>query len=387
MTNPAPDLDGFRGRAMEAMDARRAWPGHAPWVRDAVEALPRHVFAPKRLWDWDGHAYVPVDRDADPDAWARLVYAGPYDAAITEVTAGRPSSSLSCTSVVAGMLDVLDVEPGHRVLELGTGTGWNAALLAHRVGPTGHVTTVEAAPDLAANARATLAGAGFGDTTTVVLGDGALGHPDTAPHDRVIVTYAVDHVPWTWIEQLRPGGDLVFPWGRLGHFAVTVAADGRSATGWLQGLAQFMPARDTAPVPEFDEIRAGRPAEDERLLARDVAPLHTDRDLLWALRVALPDVVYTTDTDEDGVNAWIHDGARSWAVLTTLPDGPIRAGQGGPRRLVDEIETAWDAWERDGRIRRWDHGVTITAEEQFVWAGDAATGRRWAIPAPVPITG
>ncbi|WP_406293017.1 methyltransferase domain-containing protein [Embleya sp. NBC_00888] len=378
------DLDRQRRRALEAMDTHRAWPRHAPWVRDAVEAHPRHVFAPERLWDWDGHAYVPVDRGTDPQAWVRLVYAGPYDAAITEITAGRPSSSLSCTSVVAGMLDVLDVELGHRVLELGAGTGWSAALLAHRVGPTGRVTTVETAPDLAASARDTLTRAGLAETVTVVLDDGALGRPETAPYDRVIATYAVDHVPWTWIEQLRPGGDLVFPWGRLGHFAVTVAKDGRSATGWLQGLAQFMPARDVAVVPEFDEVRAQRAAEDERLLARDVAPLHTDRDLLWALRVALPDVVYATDTDEDGVNVWVHDGAGSWAVATTLPDGRVRAGQGGARRLIDEIEAAWDAWERAGRIRRWDHGITITAEEQYLWAGEAAGGHRWPIPTPAP---
>ncbi|MFF7249857.1 methyltransferase domain-containing protein [Embleya sp. NPDC008237] len=380
------NLEGHRRRAMEAMDVHRAWPEDAAWVRDAVEALPRQGFAPDRLWDWDGHAYVPVDRGTDPYGWARLVYAGPYDAAITEITHARPSSSLSCTSVVASMLDALDIEPGHHVLELGTGTGWNAALLAHRVGPTGHVTSVEAAPDLAAGARATLTRAGLGDTVMVVVGDGAHGHHDTAPFDRAIATYAVDHVPWAWIRQLRPGGGLVFPWGRLGHFAVTVAADGRSATGWLQGLAQFMPARDTAPIPEFDEVRADRSADHEDLLARDITPLHTDRDLLWALRVAVPDVVYATDTDEDGVNAWIHDGARSWAVLTTLPDGRVRAGQGGPRRLVDELGAAWDAWDGDGRVRRWDHGITITAEEQFVWAGDPETGPRWTVSAPAGVT-
>jgi hypothetical protein len=80
------------------------------------------VFAPDRLWDWDGRAYLPVDRGVDPHAWARLVYGGPYEAAVTEVTRDRPSSSLSRISVVAGMLDALDVEPGHRIPELGTGT-------------------------------------------------------------------------------------------------------------------------------------------------------------------------------------------------------------------------------------------------------------------------
>ncbi|MFI6986588.1 methyltransferase domain-containing protein [Embleya sp. NPDC050154] len=379
------DLEEYRRRATEAMDTHRAWPQDASWVRDAVQALPRHAFAPDRLWDWDGHAYVPVDRDTDPDAWASLVYSGPYDAAVTEITHDRPSSSLSCTSVVAGMLDALDVEPGHRILELGTGTGWNAALLAHHVGPTGHVTSVEAAPDLAAGARAALAGAGLGERVTVVVGDGAHGHPDTAPFDRVIATYAVDHVPWAWVEQLRPGGDLVFPWGRLGHFAATVAEGGRSAGGWLQGLAQFMPARDTTPIREFHEVRGGRDVDHEHFPARDITPLHTDRDLLWALRVALPDVVYATDTDEDGVNAWVHDGAHSWALLTTLPDGRVRAGQGGPRHLVEEIEAAWDAWERDGQVRRWDHGITITTREQFVWAGDPTTGPRWPVSAPAEI--
>ncbi|MFI1380635.1 hypothetical protein [Embleya sp. NPDC020886] len=88
---------------------------------------------------------------------------------------------------------------------------------------------------------------GLDKAVTVVVGDGAQGHRDSAPYDRVIATYAVDHVPWTWVERLRPGGDLGFPWGRLGHFAVTVGADGRSVTGWLQGLAQFMPACGTAP--------------------------------------------------------------------------------------------------------------------------------------------
>ncbi|WP_446041523.1 hypothetical protein [Streptomyces sp. SID1121] len=129
-----------RGLAAE-MDRRGDWPVRSPWVRRAADAVPRHVFAPDRLWRWDGQAYVPVDRDDDPDGWSAVVYGGPDDAAVTQVTDGLPSSSLSCEAVVADMLDSLLLEPGHRVLELGTGTGRNAALLAWRAGGRGHRAT------------------------------------------------------------------------------------------------------------------------------------------------------------------------------------------------------------------------------------------------------
>ncbi|MEU0938060.1 methyltransferase domain-containing protein [Embleya sp. NPDC005971] len=372
-----------RRRALdEAMRARHAWPEDAPWVRDAFDALPRHAFAPDRLWDWNETAYVPVDRTADPDRWAELVYAGPDDAAVTEITDGIPSSSLSAPAVVATMLDSLDVEPGHRVLELGTGTGWNAALLAHRVGGSGRVTGVEAAAGLADAADGRLRRSGV--RVDVSVGDGNLGRPETAPYDRVIATYAVDHVPWAWIEQTVPGGDLVFPLGRMGHFAVTVADDHRSARGWMHGLAQFMHARGTpapaATVRSWTQVRAGRAPDDKRAVHRDITPLHTDPNLLWALRMALPDVLYTADTDDDGVNAWIHDGTSSWAVVTTEPDGGARTEQGGPLRLLDALETAWDAWIAHGQVSRWDHGITIGRDEQYVWEGDPDTGRRFHLP-------
>ena len=70
-----------------------------------------------------------------------------------------------------------------------------------------------------------------------------------------------------------------------------------------------------------------------------------------------------------------------------LPDGSARAEQGGPRRLFDAYETAWDAWAAHGEIGRWDHGITITPEEQYVWEGDPDTGRRHVCAAPVHARG
>lgn len=73
------------------------------------------------MWSWDGSRYVPADRTTDPGRWAELVYPGPDEPTITHITDGLATSSLSCQSIVVDMLDSLMVEPGHRVLELGTG--------------------------------------------------------------------------------------------------------------------------------------------------------------------------------------------------------------------------------------------------------------------------
>src|SRR5690606_16188823 len=196
------------------MEACDAWPADSVWVRQAMAVLPRHVFAPERLWEWSGRAWQPVDRGTDPERWAGRVYAGPYEPAVTQLADGLPSSSLSCPSVVADMLDVLAVEPGHRVLELGTGTGWNAALLGWRAG-RGRVVSVETGRALAEQAQQRLTGAGV--DVAVVVGDGGRGWLAGAPYDRVISTYAVEVVPWAWVAQCRPGGRIVTPWGRLGH--------------------------------------------------------------------------------------------------------------------------------------------------------------------------
>lgn len=369
---------GWRARLAEAMEDRGAWPARSPWIRAAVEALPRDLFAPERLWRWDGHAYVPVDRDRDGLVWARELYSSPDEAAVTQVIGGMATSSLSCQAVVVDMLDSLLLEPGQRVLDLGTGAGWNAALAAHRAGP-GRVTSVEVDPTLADTARQRLREAGL--QVLVETGDGATGWPGGAPFHRVIATYAVEHIPWAWVQQCAPGGRIVTPWGRLGHVALTVADDGSSASGWMQGLAQFMPARDSAPGTGrgYRDIRGQGDPDHQRPVRRDLAPLRGDWDLLFALRVALPDVHLTTATDLDGVCAWLHDGEASWAALSTS-GGRTVAHQGGPRRLADELETAWQRWEQLGRPGVYDYGMTVTPAEQFVWLHDPDVGPRWPTP-------
>lgn len=385
-----------RDRLVREMERDGLWPSRAPWIRRAMtETVPREEFAARRLWRWDGHAYVPVERDVEPERWAEEVYGGPYDPAVTQVSDGVATSSLSCPSVVADMLDSLLLEPGHTVLELGTATGWNAALLATRTGP-GRVTSVEIDAELAAAARKKLARAG--PDVRVARADGAAGWPEGAPYDRLIATYAIETVPWTWVAQTKPGGRLVTPWGRLGHVALTVAGDGASASGWVQGLATFMPSRSEMPrgrrtVPRaVGSARADRTGTGtgtgmgtrERAVEWDIAPLRDDTHLRFALRVALPEVRIAAGGGELGVR--LDDGAGSWAEVRPTGDRG-HARYGGPRRLVEEVEHAWERWRAHGSPELYDHGLTVADEGrvQYAWAWDPDTGPRWPVRVPVPV--
>lgn len=183
--------------------------------------IPRAAFIPDIIWvdDDSSDALVAVSKLTDPDAWQDAMSANAP--VITQVDFGEqhcgrsgsvPSSSGSQPSIVAEMLAALDVQPGQSVLEIGTGTGWNAALLSHLVGEHGRVVTIEVDQQLAADARHTLTTAGF--HPLVITGDGLEGYPPGAPYDRVISTAAIrEVVPPAWLDQLRPGGRLVTPWG------------------------------------------------------------------------------------------------------------------------------------------------------------------------------
>jgi methyltransferase of FxLD system len=122
---------------------------------------------------------------------------------------GMPLSSSSQPALMAKMLELLAPRPGDRVLEIGTGTGYNAALLAQIVGPKGRVTSIEVDPELARRARHALREAGY--RASVAVGDGREGHRSDAPYDRIIVTACADELSRAWREQLTEGGRLELP--------------------------------------------------------------------------------------------------------------------------------------------------------------------------------
>ncbi|MEV7058442.1 methyltransferase domain-containing protein [Streptomyces microflavus] len=368
-------LEERRLRLLSAMTDGGLWPADSPWVRRAVESTPRDRFAPDTVWAWTGgERYRAVNRAEAPEAWAAEVYPDPYGSTVTQVTDSMPTSSISCAAIVATMLDSLVLEPGHRVLELGTGSGWNAALLAERTGQ-GHVTSVEIDAGLAAHARRRIEAAGH--RVRVITGDGDAESVEHAAFDRVISTYAVEHVPWTWVERTRPGGRIITPWGHTGCVALTVAQDGASATGWMQAPARFMPTRRTGhPLSPFERVRDGGTGVPTAF-PRPVQAL-SHPDVLFALRVLLPDVhIDTQVAATDGqMTAWLSDGRSSWAVLEQVGNA-VNAHGGGGRDLADEVSRAWAVWEERGSPGMYDFGLHITPDAHHVFTGDDPHGPRW----------
>lgn len=374
---------------MELVDGLSCSGALTPDWRAAFLAVPRHLFVPDLVWRGgeDGCGPKPVRRAEQPNTWLQMVYRD--EPVITQINGGAPptgspdsiavrhtvcTSSTSMPTVVAEMLTALRAEPGMSVLEIGTGTGWNTALLAHRLGSE-HVTSVEIDPHISAHARKALADAGYG-AVTVLTGDGALGHPRGAPYDRVISTACVYQVPYPWIAQTRAGGLVLTPWATEYHnghlLALTVADDG-TATGGIVGKTAFMTVRDQripwTPISDIVTDNSEAHAE-EKLSKRHPRHYVASYDARTAIGVQVPRCVprYTPPEaeDPDGILWLLDQWSHSWAAIHHQPDqpGPYRVRQYGPRRLFDEVSIAYRSWKAAGKPPAHTWRITITPEGQ-----------------------
>ncbi|NUS66515.1 MAG: methyltransferase domain-containing protein [Saccharothrix sp.] len=349
------------------------------WV-EAFRQVPRHAFLPGFFVQRPDGTWEPVTAE-HPDHLA-LIYRNDVcvtqldnddhaweQALVTGAVTGVPTSSSSMPTIMAIMLEALAVAPGDRVLEIGTGTGYNAALLCHVLGEE-RVTSIDVDPGVLARARARLNAAGY--HPTCVAGDGEQGYAPRAPYDRILGTCAVSRIPAAWLEQAAPGGLVVTTLNRAigaGLVRLTVR-DGQATGRVLEEDGRFMP------------LRAHRQAwADQALLEALTAEPTTSRTTLLSSRsvldpaggfeffagLALAEVAVAADpirlVHPDG--SWVrHRGAV--------------VDQGGPRALWDLAEAAYRQWRALGRPRRHQFGFTATPTSQhFTLDGTTLT---WPLP-------
>ncbi|MER7766563.1 methyltransferase domain-containing protein [Kitasatospora sp. NPDC096140] len=353
------------------------------WLPASI-AVPRELFVPDRIWPGiaDGTRQNPVVyRSREPEAWRRVVYS---DIPLTtqwddgdhegDGLGTTPSSSNSMPTMVFSMLQDLDVRPGDRVLEIGTGTGWNAGLLAHRLGNR-NVVTVEYDPDVALGARENLRRAGL--KPTVVEGDGRSGWAPESPYDRIIATCSLLEIPPAWLEQISPGGIIVAPFGTEygGEHIVrlTVDDDGTSASGRLTRGSAFMRLRQQrTDRPLFEGYLHGRewPADGVRSTT-SLAPPDTGGWLeQFVIGAAVPGAFWRAERYDDGAyTLWLYSrDTLSWASVDYERDRTeYEVYQSGPRRLWDEAAAAYQWWSGQGRPGHDRFGLTVNPDGQYVW--------------------
>jgi methyltransferase of ATP-grasp peptide maturase system len=353
---------------------------HDPRWLAAFREVDRHVYLPRFFRQLTDGRWGPVD-SGDPD-WLSLVYRdrvcvtqlngddGAWRQALDRgAVSGVPTSSSSMPTIMAIMLEVLEARPGHAVLEIGAGTGYNAALLCHALGDD-HVTTVDVDPGVLARAREHLAEAGY--RPTCVTGDGELGHPERAPYDRVLCTCAVSRIPTAWLTQTRPGGLVVTTLNRsIGAGLVRLVSDGEGG-GEGRVLAEdgrFMPLRAHAHGWAADLLEIARKAspDERRRTALDPELVVDPRSPFeFFAGLVLPDVV-VGHGERDRVHLAHPDG--SWARLRRR-GGSTRVEQGGPRRLWQLAEDGYRQWLDLGGPRRERFGFTVGPDGQRFRLGE-----------------
>ncbi|MGW6532710.1 protein-L-isoaspartate O-methyltransferase family protein [Streptomyces venezuelae] len=384
----------YRAIARRELDVMGAF--RSPWLRAAFDAVDREAFVPDAFWGYDtddsGRQMV-IDRAVDKEAWRRAVW-GTHRSLITQmddgVTAeqgphkGAFTSSISALDIVFEKLNQLTVEPGHNVLHIGTGSGYDSALLSEGVGiGCGSLTTVELEPALAAGGAKNLRGAGY--TPTTVCGDGLEGWLATAPYDRIISTAAVRSVPRPWREQCNDGAVILAPFNTLYARGglLRLRIQGRVASGRFVGGACYMWVRSQRPVhrlrPPADSHKEASPIDPEEILGRGWA-----QD--FALGLYLPDVSFSHRGegedkqvqlwDEPGTSVAIVDYDEWWRTDAVTVYGD--------RNLWSELVGAYSEWRLAGQPHYTRSGLTCADDGEHFWLDRPTARLSGDLPGPVP---
>ncbi|MFC7386297.1 ATP-grasp peptide maturase system methyltransferase [Sphaerisporangium rhizosphaerae] len=377
MNVPATDASHFR-RALAEHFPQSAW-------REAVESVPRELFLGAAIYRATeyGDRWEVIRRDEVPaDEWLRLAYSD--ETWVTQVggvmaddatgrTSGPPTCSSTMPGLVVRMLEAAQISGGAKVLEIGTGTGYSAALMCHRLGD-GAVTSIEYDPAVAGHARTALAAGGY--APTLVVGDGLSGYEKNAEYDRLIATCSVRYIPMPWMWQVRDGGTITTPlWGWMGGtaFAHLTLDDAGYASGrFLQDRLYFMTARPHLPHPLSHAVLLRGPSRPSR-----IDPNLLDHETgVFVAQLAAPSA-QRLGTGDETILVDVATGSQASSSKTAEGEWVVR--QHGPLRLWDAVEDAIETWQQAGSPDQSAFGLRVTRDRQYVWLGDN-DGPSWDLP-------
>ncbi|MFI6546208.1 ATP-grasp peptide maturase system methyltransferase [Streptomyces prunicolor] len=369
MTTPADrETDAVRLReTMAKALAEDGAPADPAWT-EAVRTVPRHRFVPGFYLpadERDGHGltvWEPVTAELDHGRWLAAAYSDTtlitqFDGDEPDWTqpavryGGAPTSSSTLPSLVLRMWADADVQEGHTVLEIGTGTGYSTALACERLG-SADVTSIEVDGRRLEQAASALYGCGY--TPTLAVADGLYGYWPEARFDRIVAACSFRAVPPALLAQTRPGGKILLTLsGWLYGYArvlLTVGADGTAEGQLLGGTVSFMSAR-THAAPVFGNPThwvAGLP-DRPRTARQSPERISTATEEAFQLRFLAQSAVPDAQMVTVGETMHLVDVVTGSAATLTPYDGRWQVREGGPVRLWERVERVLDAYDAADR--------------------------------------
>ena len=315
-------------------------------VERAFRTVQRHRLL-ETFYHRDSEGFRTVEHDPGRPRRDHLALIYADTALATRRIGGLPASSTSQASLVAKMLELLDLSEGLKVLEVGAGTGYNGALLAEIVGDQRLVITVDVLENVVDQTRRLLADAGY-PRIQVLLRDGFEGVPEQAPFDRIVATVGCSDLSPHWAEQLADDGAMLVPLQHAsGHPLVLARKDGAALRGRMVLRTGFIPARGPLHIEDMWSlgVRVAHPAE--------LVHEHDDRPRFAARRPDEP--MGITDDETDFLFFLGLQDRRACHA----PQGPaLSAGPDGWAALAPDGIWWWKdaslARELDRRYREWD---------------------------------
>ncbi|KUN16343.1 protein-L-isoaspartate(D-aspartate) O-methyltransferase, partial [Streptomyces antibioticus] len=340
--------------------------------RGPVAATPRHLFVPQ-WWEVYGGQWT-LRQPVSDEQWFSAAYAdrslitrvGPLhadQAKTDEHPTGRPTSSATLPSLIVRMFQHAHLDDGDRLLDVGTGSGYGAALAAHRLGP-GAVTSVDVDAYLVEAARERLDLIGLHPAVETVDATGPLPVRE-GQFDRIVATVAVRSVPASWLTSLSPGGRLVTTLAGTSLIVTADKTEDGGAVGRVEwDRAGFMHARHHTDYPtgQASLLAAAhdQDGEDVTLGPYPVVDVANAWDLDSMLALTAPGIEHAYhETDNQRTAVMVHaDG--SWARATATGNERPTVHQSGPRRLWDILDAIRTYWLQHGELPARGAQVHIT---------------------------